>query len=85
MSKETGALVLFGGSAGVGKSTLARAWCSRRRRAVHIQLDQVREMIVRGWSDPQVSGPVQSEQYELLVRACCALAAAPPRTFSRSR
>ena len=69
-----GLLVLFGGPAGAGKSTLAAAWCATRPRAVHIQLDHVREMIVSGRAEPQEGGALQSEQYELSVAACCSLA-----------
>lgn len=66
--------MLFGGPAGAGKSRLAAAWCATRRRAAHVQLDRVRDLIVAGRADPQQPGTLQSEQYELSVRACCALA-----------
>jgi predicted kinase len=69
-----GLLALFGGPAGAGKSTLARAWCATRQRAVHIELDRVRELIVAGRADPQQPGALQGEQYRLSVRACLALA-----------
>jgi predicted kinase len=69
-----GLVVLFGGPAGAGKSTLARAWCESRPRAVHIELDAVRSLIVGGFVDPQEPGAEQSRQYEAAVRACCALA-----------
>jgi chloramphenicol 3-O-phosphotransferase len=67
-------LVLFGGPAGAGKSTLAAAWCATRTRAVHIELDAVRELIVSGRADPQQPGDLAGEQYGLSVAACCALA-----------
>ena len=67
-------LILFGGPAGAGKSTLARAWCATRQRAAHIELDEVRGLIVAGRADPQQPGSLQGEQYALSVRACCALA-----------
>jgi chloramphenicol 3-O-phosphotransferase len=67
-------LILFGGPAGAGKSTLARAWCATRPRAAHVELDGVRHLIVAGRADPQRPGPLQGEQYALSVRACCALA-----------
>jgi predicted kinase len=79
-AEPSGLLVLFGGPAGAGKSTLARAWCAMRPRAVHIELDRVRELIVAGRADPQQPGPLQGEQYRLSVRACLALA----RTFLES-
>jgi N-acetylglutamate synthase-like GNAT family acetyltransferase/chloramphenicol 3-O-phosphotransferase len=69
-------LVLFGGPAGAGKSTLAAAWCATRSRAAHVELDAVRQLIVAGRADPQEGGSVQSAQYALSVRACCALARA---------
>ena len=67
-------LILFGGPAGAGKSTLARAWCATRPRAAHVELDEVRDLIVAGRADPQQPGSLQGEQYALSVRACCALA-----------
>ncbi len=36
----TPTLVLVGGAAGVGKSTVARRWCELQARAVHIELDR---------------------------------------------
>src|SRR6266508_2352305 len=72
-----GILLLLGGPAGAGKSTLARAWSAARCRAAHIELDEVRHLIVAGRADPQQPSSVQSEQYALSVRACVALA----RTF----
>ena len=67
-------MVLFGGPAGSGKTTLAKAWCATRKRAAHIQLDEVRSLIVAGYADPQLTGDLQGEQFHLSVRACCALA-----------
>jgi predicted kinase len=75
-----GKTVLFGGPAGAGKSTLARAWCATRPRATHIEFDEVRGLIVSGFADPQQPGDVQEEQYEVSVGATCALA----RTFTRA-
>jgi predicted kinase len=67
-------LLLVGGPAGAGKSTVATAWCHTRQRAVRIDLDEVRDLIIAGQADPQVLIPLQVEQYELSVRACVALA-----------
>lgn len=69
-------VLLLGGPAGAGKSTLARAWCAARECAAHIELDEVRHLIVAGFADPQQPGAVQSGQYAVSVRACCALARA---------
>jgi chloramphenicol 3-O-phosphotransferase len=66
-------MVMFTGPAGAGKTTLARAWCATRRRAVHVELDEVRHLIVSGLVDPQTVGPAQAEQYDTSVAACCAL------------
>ncbi len=66
-------MVMFTGPAGAGKTALARAWCATRRRAVHVELDEVRHLIVSGLVDPQTGGPVQAEQYDTSVAACCAL------------
>ena len=67
-------LILFGGPAGAGKSTLAQAWCATRERAVHVELDEVRQFIVSGRADPRQPGLLQSDQYALSVRACLGLA-----------
>jgi len=64
---------MFTGPAGAGKSTIARAWCATRSRAVHVQLDEVRYLIVSGLADPEVPGALQAEQYDTSVAACCAL------------
>jgi chloramphenicol 3-O-phosphotransferase len=72
----SGRIVLLGGPAGAGKSTLARAWCSTRERAVHVELDEVRSLIVSGLADPQRPGELQAEQYDVSVAATCALARA---------
>jgi predicted kinase len=70
-------IALFGGPAGAGKSTLARAWCATRPRAAHIELDEIRRLIVSGLADPQKEGHLQEEQYQLSVAATCSLT----RTF----
>jgi predicted kinase len=67
-------IVLFGGAAGVGKTTVARFWCQSRLRSVHIQLDEVRNLIVSGLADPQVQTAEQGAQYVHSVTACAALA-----------
>ncbi|HLG11656.1 MAG TPA: AAA family ATPase [Dehalococcoidia bacterium] len=69
-----GLIVLFGGPAGAGKTTLAAAWCATRERAVHLQLDDIRSFIVSGLADPQGGGPEVGQQYALAVTACCSLA-----------
>jgi ribosomal protein S18 acetylase RimI-like enzyme/chloramphenicol 3-O-phosphotransferase len=71
--RGAGRMVMFTGPAGAGKSTLARAWCATRPRAVHVELDEVRHLIVSGLADPQVTGPLQAEQYDASVAASCAL------------
>ena len=65
---------MFTGPAGAGTSTLARAWRATRPRAVHVELDGVRHLIVSGLAEPQDAGALQAEQYDTSVAACCALA-----------
>lgn len=67
-------MVLFGGPAGAGKSTLARAWCATRTKAAHVELDEIRSLIVTGLADPQIPGDLQAEQYEVAVAATCSVA-----------
>ncbi len=69
-------LALFGGPAGAGKSTLARAWCETRARAVHVELDAIWALIVAGRADPQQPSELQGQQYTLSVAACIGLARA---------
>jgi predicted kinase len=76
MNDCVGQVVLFGGPAGAGKSTLARAWCATRSQAAHIQLDEIRNLILSGLADPQEEGELQEAQYRLSVEATCALARA---------
>jgi chloramphenicol 3-O-phosphotransferase len=76
MVARVAVVVLFGGPAGAGKSTLARLWCGTRPRAAHLELDAVRELIVHGLADPQEAGREQAEQYVTAVAATCALARA---------
>jgi chloramphenicol 3-O-phosphotransferase len=72
-----GLLVLFGGAAGAGKTTLALAWCATRERAALVELDAVRDLIVSGRVDPQdTSHPLQAHQYVDSVLASWSLARA---------
>jgi len=67
-------IVLFGGAAGTGKTTVARLWCRFRPRCAHIQLDEVRNLIVSGRVEPQNKTLKQGVQYQHCVTACIALA-----------
>ncbi|MEE8413486.1 MAG: AAA family ATPase [Dehalococcoidales bacterium] len=67
-------IVLFGGAAGAGKTTLARLWGQSRLLCVHIELDDVRNLIVSGLADPQVKTSEQSAQYLHSLAACASLA-----------
>jgi predicted kinase len=67
-------IVLFGGAAGAGKTTVARLWCESRTHSVHIQLDEIRNLIISGLADPQVQTIEQRTQYVHSVAACAALA-----------
>ncbi|MHB8187839.1 MAG: AAA family ATPase [Dermatophilaceae bacterium] len=74
-------VLLLAGPAGVGKSTLARAWCQTRLVAAHVQLDSVRDLLVKGRVDPRAVGePGQAEQWQASVTATCALV----RSFAES-
>jgi predicted kinase len=73
-----GIVVLLGGPAGAGKSTLARAWCATRAQAAHVELEEIRHLIISGRADPQGPGELQAAQYQLGVEATCALARATP-------
>lgn len=73
----TGQVLLLGGPAAAGKSTLARAWCQRREVAAHVQLDDVRSLIVKGLINPlDDSVPGQPLQWAAAVDATCGMALA---------
>lgn len=74
MPHTGGVIALFGGPAGAGKSTLARAWCSTRIQAVHVELDEIRHLIIQGRADPQELSTLQASQYEISVEATCSVA-----------
>jgi EmrB/QacA subfamily drug resistance transporter len=77
VAEDTAVIIaLFGGPSGAGKSTLARKWCATRSQAAHIELDEIRHLIVSGRTDPQETSELQAEQYQLSVNATCALARA---------
>jgi hypothetical protein len=67
-------IVLLGGPAGAGKSTVGIHWCSQRPRAAMVVLDAVRDLIVGGRADPQIPTADQADQYVMSVRASAALA-----------
>jgi chloramphenicol 3-O-phosphotransferase len=74
-------VLLLAGPAGAGKSTLARAWCQTRPVAAHVQLDDVRDLLVQGLVDPRAVGePGQAEQWQTSAAATCALV----RSFAES-
>jgi chloramphenicol 3-O-phosphotransferase len=74
VTEGKGMVALFGGPAGAGKTTLARAWCATRSQAAQIELDEIRHLIISGRADPQDAGDLQAAQYRLSVEATCALA-----------
>jgi chloramphenicol 3-O-phosphotransferase len=74
LESRAGRLVLIGGPAGAGKTTLAKAWCATRGLAVHIELDGVRSLVVSGLADPQGNDPAAGDQYALAVEASVRLA-----------
>ncbi len=67
-------VLLIGGPAGAGKTTLARGWAARQARAAVVELDTVRSFILGGGVDPQIISDEQERQYRVSVRACGALA-----------
>ncbi len=67
-------IALFGGAAGTGKTTIARLWSESRPCSVHIQLDEIRDLIIAGRTDPQVLTAKQGQQYSDTISGCAALA-----------
>ena len=49
---ERGPIFFLTGAPGIGKSTVARALANRFKRAVHIDIDQIRLMVTKGLSLP---------------------------------
>ncbi|NGN63055.1 ATP-binding protein [Streptomyces sp. A7024] len=68
--------VLLIGPAGAGKTTVARYWADTRRSpTAHISLDDVREWVRAGFSDPRAGWTDQSEAQYRLARRTCGFAA----------
>lgn len=68
--------VLLIGPAGAGKTTVARHWADTRRSpTAHISLDDVREWVRAGFSDPRAGWTDQSEAQYRLARRTCGFAA----------
>lgn len=75
--EDNGAFVLLvTGPAGAGKSAAAHAWAANRATpTAHIQLDDVRELIVSGFADPRDGWTSETQrQYELARRHCADMA-----------
>lgn len=67
-------MLLIGGPAGAGKSTLAGRWARSRPVAGHVQVDDVNELVVSGGVRlHDVAHPGQVARWEMVVRASCAL------------
>lgn len=69
-------VLLVTGPAGAGKSAAAHAWAAGRATSTaHIQLDDVRELIVAGFADPRDGWTAETQrQYELARRQCADMA-----------
>ncbi|WP_369201515.1 AAA family ATPase, partial [Streptomyces sp. PU-14G] len=68
--------VLLIGPAGAGKTTVARYWADHRAVPTsHISLDDVREWVRSGFSDPQTGWNENSEAQYRLARRTCGFAA----------
>ncbi len=69
-------ILLLTGPAGAGKSAAGVAWASAQPGyAAHIQLDDVREMVVGGFADPVAGWTAQTQwQYDIARRNCADMA-----------
>lgn len=68
-------MLLIGGPAGAGKSTLAARWARSRPLAAHVQVDDVNDLVVSGGVRlHDVAHPDQVARWETVVGASCALA-----------
>ena len=74
-------IVVVTGPAGAGKSTVSRELCRRFERSAHINVDEIRKMVIAGYASPIVgrANPVAAaEQNSLQLANVAALA----RNFS---
>jgi len=76
MPQEGAFVLLLTGPAGAGKSAAAAAWArAQPGYTAHIQLDDVREMVVGGFADPIAGWSELTQwQYEIARRNCADMA-----------
>jgi 8-oxo-dGTP pyrophosphatase MutT (NUDIX family)/chloramphenicol 3-O-phosphotransferase len=74
-------VILVSGPAGAGKSTVARELCRRFPWAAHIEVDELRDMVLSGYASP-VPGQSDEAEAEAQNRLATLNAAALARNFS---
>jgi 8-oxo-dGTP pyrophosphatase MutT (NUDIX family) len=78
---EAEPVIVITGPASAGKSTVARELCRRFPRAAHIEVDELRDMVLSGYASP-VPGQSDGVEAEAQNRLATLNAAALARNFS---
>ena len=73
--ERRGLIWLISGIPGAGKSTIARAICASYAKAIHIPVDDIRELVVSGHASPIEWSDETTSQFTLARKSAARMAA----------